>query len=186
MDLVAFENMRAKLQPKTLVYVGRLSKEKRVDRLLVAWSRLQHHHLDWRINLVGDGGERKTLEDLSSQLGISRSVQFSGWTNDVWEPLRFANAFCLVSNYEGFPQSMLEAMASGLPVAVMDCSPSIRQTIVDGINGLIISSEDQIAAVLDKLFRDESLRRLLGKKAAESAREYEWSNIAPRWLNVIG
>ena len=184
-DLVACERQRAAAEPKTLVYVGRLSKEKRVDRLLYAWAGLQKHHDQWSLNIVGDGAERSTLQDLARNLGVTNSVVWSLWSDDVWNSLRRANAYCLVSQYEGFPQSMLEAMAAGLPVAVTDCSPAIRQTITDGVDGLIISSEGQTAAVLDRLLSNPELRLSLGRNAASRARDFEWSSIAPLWLHAI-
>ena len=184
-DLVACERQRAAAEPKTLVYVGRLSKEKWVDRLLYAWAGLQKHHDQWSLNIVGDGAERSTLQDLARNLGVTNSVVWSLWSDDVWNSLRRANAYCLVSQYEGFPQSMLEAMAAGLPVAVTDCSPAIRQTITDGVDGLIISSEGQTAAVLDRLLSNPELRLSLGRNAASRARDFEWSSIAPLWLHAI-
>lgn len=171
--------------PRSLVFIGRLSREKRVDRLLKAWSQLPQHHSAWRLNIVGDGAERITLQKQAAELGITGTVDWSLWSDDVWKTLANANAFCLVSQYEGFPQSMLEAMAAGVPVAVLDCSPAIRETIQDRIDGLIIENEAQIPAQLDILLTDETLRTTLGKNGAKRAREFGWQVIAPRWLDVI-
>ncbi len=171
--------------PSILVYLGRLSREKRVDRLLNAWATLTEHHSAWKLRIVGDGLERKRLQKLANDLGIENSVQWALWSDDVWNSLGSAHAYCLVSEYEGFPQSMLEAMASGLPVAVLDCSPAIRQTISDNESGLIIPSEDQISSVLHRLLSSESLRNSLGQHAAIRARDFEWSAIAPHWLSAI-
>ena len=170
---------------KTLLYVGRLSNEKRVDRLLTAWSKLEPKYATWRLRIVGDGSERVPLQQFAASLGIERTVDWSLWITDVWGALLTANAFCLVSEYEGFPQSMLEAMASGLPVAVLDCSPAIRQTITDSMNGLIIPNEEQIFCVLDRLLQNESLQTALGQNASIRARDFEWSVIASKWINAI-
>lgn len=170
---------------KILIYVGRLSREKRVDRLLQAWAELRNHHDEWRLRIVGDGLEREQLQEQAIQLGISDSVQWNCWSDHVWNELAKSHAYCLVSEYEGFPQSMLEAMASGLPVAVLDCSPAIRQTISDGVNGLVIPLAKDIPAVLDRLLTDESLRVRLGQMASVRANEFEWSAIAPQWLIAI-
>jgi len=76
-------------------------------------------------------------------------------------------------------------MAAGLPVAVADCSPAIRQTITDGVDGLVISSEAETTAVLDRLLSNPELRLSLGRNAASRARDFEWSSIAPLWLHAI-
>ena len=184
-DMEQIESMRKTTQPKSLVYLGRLSREKRVDRLLKAWSNLAEQHPEWQLQIVGDGLERASLQNMAARLGIEKSVQWTLWSDDGWSTLFSANAYCLVSEYEGFPQSMLEAMASGLPVAVLDCSPAIRQTITNGTDGLIIPSEDQIASVLDRILSSKSLRNSLGQRAAIRARDFEWSAISPQWLTLI-
>lgn len=184
-DLPTLNSNRLSHTNRTLVYLGRLSREKRIDRLLQAWSKLASHHASWQIKIVGDGIERVPLQNLATELGIHASVHWALWSDDVWSSLGSANAYCLVSDYEGFPQSMLEAMASGLPIAVLDCSPAIRQTITDGENGLIIPSEGQIYAVLDRLLSSEALRIALGSNAAKRASDFEWSAIAPQWLKAI-
>ena len=185
LQLELLQSKRCSSQPRILVFLGRLSREKRIDRLLNAWAALAKRHPSWRLRMVGDGLERASLQELAKVLGIANTVQWPLWSDDVWMSLGSAHAYCLVSEYEGFPQSMLEAMASGLPVAVLDCSPAIRQTISDGESGLVIPSEDQIPNVLNRLLSDESLRNTLGQNAAIRARDFEWSAIAPQWLSAI-
>ena len=185
MDTRAIEAARKWIQPKILIYLGRLSREKRVDRLLKAWASLTEHHLAWQLRIIGDGLERASLQTMATELGIEKGVQWTLWSDEIWSSLFSANAYCLVSEYEGFPQSMLEAMASGLPVAVLDCSPSIRLTISNGVDGLIIPSEDQISSVLNRLLSSESLCNSLGQSAATRARDFEWCEIAPHWLAAI-
>ena len=185
LNLESLNRQRALIQPKTLIFVGRLSKEKRLDRLLNAWASLREHHSDWRLQIVGDGVERVPLQRLAAELNIDQTVQWALWSDDVWSSLTAAHAYCLVSEYEGYPQSMLEAMASGLPVAVLDCSPAIRQTISDEVDGLVIPSEDFISRTLHRMLSSDSLRNALGWAAFQRARDFEWTAIAPQWLAAI-
>ena len=80
---------------------------------------------------------------------------------------------------------MIEAMASGLPVAILDCSPAIRQTISDEVDGLVIPSADLIASTLHRMLSSDSLRDALGRAAFQRARDFEWTAIAPQWLAAI-
>ena len=185
MDLQHTDSKRIKNQNKTLIYVGRLSREKRVDRLISVWAKLSIQHPSWELKIVGDGPELSALQELATHWNIQSSIQWARWSDDVWAELSTAHAYCLVSEYEGFPQSMLEAMASGLPIAVMDYSPAIRQTVADGVNGLIIQTEVQIGHVLHRLLESESLRMELGRHAADRARDFDWNRIAPMWLETI-
>ena len=184
-DWISIACLRKSAHPKTLVFLGRLSRQKRVDRLLNAWAKLTAYHETWQLRVVGDGELRASLQALATELGIEKTVIWSLWSADAWQYLCSANAFCLVSDYEGYPQAMLEAMGAGLPVAVFDCGPAICHAISDGVNGLIISSEDQVADVLDRLLSNDSLRNTLGQNAAERAKHFEWSTIAPHWLSAI-
>ena len=186
LSLESLDRQRDFLRPKTLIFVGRLSKEKRIDRLLKAWASLKEHHIEWQLRIVGDGSERKALQQLAAELNVEKSVHWALWSDDVWSALSSSHAYCLVSDYEGFPQSMLEAMASGLPVAVLDCSPAIRQTITHDVNGLVIPSEDQIANTLQRILSSNALRKELGDAAFNRARDFEWSAIAPQWISAIG
>ena len=184
-DWISIAGIRKSAHPKTLLFLGRLSRQKRVDRILQAWAKLTSHHGTWQLRIVGDGELRASLQAMSTDLGIEKSVIWSLWSDDAWQYLCSANAFCLVSDYEGYPQAMLEAMGAGLPVAVFDCGPAIRHAISDGSNGLVISSEDQIADVLDRLLSNDSLRNTLGHNAAERAKDFEWPTLAPQWLAAI-
>lgn len=184
-ELSVLSSNRLSQSRKTLLFLGRLSIEKRVDRLLGAWAKLTAYHETWQLRIVGDGLERGPLQKLALELGIQKSVQWALWSDDVWASLASAHAYCLVSEYEGFPQSMLEAMASGLPVAVLDCSPAVRTTLHDGETGLIIPSETDIPAVLNRLLASETLRKKLGENAAIRARDFAWSVLAPQWLKAI-
>jgi GalNAc-alpha-(1->4)-GalNAc-alpha-(1->3)-diNAcBac-PP-undecaprenol alpha-1,4-N-acetyl-D-galactosaminyltransferase len=170
---------------QTLIYVGRLSKEKRVDALLRAWSSLSDLHGNWRLQIVGDGQERPSLQMLANQLGVENSVTWSLWSHDVWKELFRANAYCLVSAYEGFPQSMLEAMAASLPIAVTACSPSIQETIVDGVNGLLITDDARMVDTLRRLMTDSDLRKTLGQNAAATAQNFSWTKLASDWHRAI-
>jgi glycosyltransferase involved in cell wall biosynthesis len=104
LSLESLDRQRNLLEPKTLIFVGRLSKEKRIDRLLKAWASLKEHHFEWQLRIVGDGSERNALQQLSTELKLEQSVQWALWSDNVWSALSTSHAYCLVSDYEGFPQ----------------------------------------------------------------------------------
>lgn len=185
LDLDQVNRQRDLRSPKVLVFVGRLSKEKGIDRLLQAWADLKQHHALWRLRIVGDGSEREALQLLSDRLGLAATVEWALWSKDVWTELCLANAYCLVSQYEGFPQSLLEAMATGLPVAVTDCSPAIREIVAHLENGIILSRDEEMVSSLDKLLSNPELRQTLGNSAFERSKDFQWSRIAPMWHDAI-
>jgi GalNAc-alpha-(1->4)-GalNAc-alpha-(1->3)-diNAcBac-PP-undecaprenol alpha-1,4-N-acetyl-D-galactosaminyltransferase len=187
LDFVEASSQREASQEKRLIFVGRLSSEKRVDRLIEAWAvnKQSEAARTWRLVIVGDGPLRRELQELARQKAVSDSIDWKYWTNDVWSELLKSHAYTLVSRYEGFPQSMLEAMSSGLAVAVMDCSPAVRETIDDGVHGLVIADESKLAAAILQLMADEPLRRRLGKAAHARSQQFQWTNIAPLWHQAL-
>lgn len=105
---------------RTFLYVGRLSRQKRVDLLLVALDRLKGcgHHT--RLHIVGDGPDKQKLISLAGRLGIADRVFFHGNIDPEAVPYHCSRhaIFILCSRDEGQPNALLEAMASGMPVIV--------------------------------------------------------------------
>jgi glycosyltransferase involved in cell wall biosynthesis len=104
----------------TLVYVGRLEPVKNHTLLLNAFRTAHSTMPDLRLWMVGDGGERKTLERLATELGIATEVTFWGQQLDVTPFFSAGDAFIMSSTSEGLPMSLLQAFSLGLPAIVTD------------------------------------------------------------------
>ncbi len=127
-----------------VLFVGRLTFQKGIDVLLTAWRDVQEHlpHSQRaRLVIVGTGPLRARLESLSVTLGIADSVEFVGVQVDVAAWLRSSDVVVLPSRWEGMPNSLLEAMASGLPCIATRVSGS-EELIQHGINGLLVERDD--------------------------------------------
>ena len=123
---------------KKLVMVGRLDDQKDHLTLFKALSSSSH---DWEVTLVGDGPNLDSLKNESKKLGISDRVNFVGLVDNVQDYLAKADLFCLISNWEGFPRSTLEAMRAGLPVIVSDVGGS-KEAVLEGKSGFVIPRGD--------------------------------------------
>ncbi len=127
---------------KVVMFVGRLVKVKGVDLLLKAFARLNRP--DAVLVIVGDGPERKDLERLAAHLGIPDRIVFTGWREDAAKLVAIADVFVLPSLSEGLPQSLLEALAHGVPCIVSDI-PQLRGLPVEyfdrGVAGLTEAME---------------------------------------------
>ncbi|MFN7733909.1 MAG: glycosyltransferase [Pirellula sp.] len=195
MDPATLQAQRARAATKRLLFVGRLSREKRIDRLLRAWSAIAPQRLPWRLRLVGDGPEKGTLTELARSLGIEDRVDFAGWTSDVWSELASAHAFALTSEYEGFPQSVLEAMASGLPIVAWDCSAAIPEALGGAIAGgeamertaagWIVRNEDALSRALAEVTSYDADLQSIGGSALERSNTYRWERIEPQWVGLV-
>ena len=158
---------------KTLLSLGRLSSEKQIDKLLDAFSELAPVYNDWDLHIYGDGPLMMALELHIQRAGLATRVFLKGPTTTPWEVMARADVFAMVSQYEGFPNALLEAMGVGLPCIVFDCPTGPREITRDGKDALLVPLNDYagLAAALTKLMGDDQLRMRLGMQARKSVRK---------------
>lgn len=149
-----------------ILMVGRFEAQKDQDLLLRALA--DNVDLDWTLTLVGDGPRKGECETLARDLGISSRVEFVGYSSRVEEHLRRADVVAMITHWEAFPRSVLEAMRAGLPVIVSDVG-GCREAIVEGETGRIIARGDRLALarVLRELISDHQLRKNMGARARD-------------------
>jgi glycosyltransferase involved in cell wall biosynthesis len=144
--------------------VSRLDPLKRIDTLLEA-AALLPPGLAWRVDILGDGPERRALEALAARLGIGSRVRFHGWTRNPYPTMRRALATVLSSSYEGFSNTVLESLALGTPVITSYCSSDARQmTQVGAALGFSIGDHRALAERLLRVLREPGLCRELSAK----------------------
>ncbi len=143
------------LPPNAVVFVGRLSAEKRVATLLHALAD-GSPPADAQLFLCGDGPERAALEALAARLGLADRVRFLGRRDDAWSVIRSAAVVVNPSAFEGRPNAVLEAMAAGRPVIVSDI-PAHRE-ILDSTSAWFVDPENptQLAEAIRAALTDRS------------------------------
>jgi len=179
---------RSDAVPKRLLAVGRLSEEKRFDRLIQAFASISHRHPDWTLRIVGEGLERAKLESLVAQLCVSGRVELPGRRTDMNAEFMNADVFVLSSRYEGFPNALLEAMASGLPCVATDCPSGPSEISEHGRTALLVPVDDISAfeCALDELMCNPVKRRELAELARRSVMQrFSLDHILERWNKVI-
>lgn len=173
---------------KIILAVGRYAPEKQFDRLLKAIAHLNHEHADWILRIVGEGPERSHLEELISQLGLQNRVELPGVSKNVLLEMQKADIFCLTSKYEGFPNSLLEAMAVGLPCISFDCPSGPKEMTDHGKAALLIEPDNFEALVsnLDRLLKDKEERKKYAALAYDfSHKNYSLNTILTQWDNLF-
>ncbi|MFD7083571.1 glycosyltransferase [Streptomyces sp. NPDC059918] len=172
---------------KVVASVGRLAFEKGMDLLLDAWADAVPHHPDWVLRIYGAGVEEPALRAHAAALGLTDSVEWMGSTDDVLGALRGASVFAQASRAEGFPITLLEAMAAGVPVAAFDCAPGVREIVEHGEDGLLarLGNTMELAGHLGALMGDRELRDRLGDNAFRNVQRYSSAEITDRWEELF-
>jgi len=149
--------------PVTIGSVGRLVDVKNYPLLLRAFAELRKA-VDARLLIVGDGSERQMLEALTQHLGIAGETQFVGHSEDVARYMRQMDIFVLPSLREGLSNTVLEAMACGLPIVATDVGGN-GELVADKQSGYLFPSGDvpALAAHLRRLAGDAELRTRMGE-----------------------
>jgi glycosyltransferase involved in cell wall biosynthesis len=148
-------------QPARLIMVARFEPQKDHPTLLRALAGLREH--DWELDLIGDGPLLPDMERLCGELEISQRVRFWGQRLDVDARLGEAQICLLITNWEGFPRSILEAMRAGLPVIASQVG-GIGESVMDGETGFLVARGDveRLRTRLALLLSEADLRRRLG------------------------
>jgi len=168
-----------------ILNVGRLIYTKRIDLLLNIFSKITND--DWELWIVGDGPQRKNLEDLTKEMGLDQKVVFWGTQKNIDQFYAKAEIFAFTSVSEGFPNALLEAMAAGLPVISFDCIAGPSDLITDNINGYLIPELD-LSAYQDKLeilIKNEELRISFSENAISESKKYFIEHIGNEYLKFL-
>ncbi|MCB1783806.1 MAG: glycosyltransferase family 4 protein [Alphaproteobacteria bacterium] len=173
---------------KVLLSVGRLHPLKDQGVLVQAFARLAADFPDWDLKIVGEGEMRGDLEALVVQERLEDRVFLPGAIKDISAQYRAAQIFVLPSRYEGFGLATAEAMAHGLPVVGFADCPGTNELITDGVDGVLVSGEDRVSAlvsVLRRLMEDTALRVSFGEKGRDSVVFYGLDSVLDRWEELI-
>ena len=172
-DINRFNLKRTVHQKIRFLNVGRFYPQKNQKLLIEAFKRVHSCIEETELELVGDVDLRKKLENQIESLGLSGTVIMNGETDRVDLKLNNADVFVMSSDFEGLPVSVLEAMASGLPI-VSTAAGGTVDIVEHEENGLIVDvgNGDQLAEAMIRLAHDKELRITMGKKSRKMAEQY--------------
>jgi len=175
--------------PVRLLYVGRFNKFKNVETLIEAVDRLSRMDIgDFDLELVGEGEQRPVLERMVAERGLSRRIHFSGWVprQRIAEYYRRADIFVTATTWEGMPNTVLEAMACGLPIVGTQAS-GLGELVQDGVNGYLVPIKDAaaLAEAIALLIDNGYERRRMGRQSRKLVeRQFAWEHIAAQYVAV--
>lgn len=171
-----------------LLFLGRFARQKRADLLLRAFALISADFPEWSLRLAGWGEEEERLKKLAQGLGLDDKAEIRRAGADVMREYLAADAYCLPSLHEGFPNTLLEAMGAGLTaVGAGDCL-ALRSIISHGENGFLAAepTPKALAEALRPLLASQSLRKTMGAAAWRTCREnYSGAKILRQWEEAL-
>jgi len=171
-----------------LIYVGVLERRKQIDRMLQALAGVCHLGFQASLLIVGEGNQKRKLENLSLRLGLSGRVSFLGHREDIQNMMNQAEFFILTSKNEGIPCAMLEAMACGLIPISRDVA-DVSDIVVNGSTGILLK-DDRIETIRDGIvgmMRDRKNRAHLSANSRRIIIEQHSHETATRsWDKLLG
>lgn len=172
------------LNNKTIVYVGRLSHEKGVMRLLRIWKRISSQIEDYTLKIYGDGNMKDEMERYIHSQQLHR-VELMGFSSDLKGIYTHADLCLMTSDTEGFGMVLIEAMYYGVPCISFDCPISPKEIIADA--GVTIScfDEDAYANAVIELLNDKDKLKELQQKSIERAKDYYINKVTALWQQML-
>lgn len=172
---------------RTVLAVGRLEHQKGFDLLFDAFSPLATKFPLWDLVILGEGRLRKDLESQIARLGLDGRVKLIGQVGNVGDWYGASDVYVLSSRFEGFPNTLLEAMAHGLPAVAFDCDTGPRDIVRHEIDGLLVEpgNVQDLSAAIRRLMEDEDLRARLSVRAADAKQRFSIERIAGIWEELF-
>lgn len=173
---------------KIIVAAGRLHPQKNFPMLIKAFALLHNDFPDYRLVIYGRGKQEPELKKLSTDLGVGEYVLFPGFSDNIYQEMRKCAAYVSSSDYEGMSNSMLEALAMGIPSVVTDCPiGGAKMIIKNNVNGVLVPVGDKKAMSegIRKILSDKKFADSIGKEACKIRDDLQVKSIAEKWLEIM-
>ena len=185
-NFVSQKNTKIKLKRKKVILaVGRLEEQKNFKDLIISFSVLNSKIKGYSLYILGEGSQRKMLEDLIKKLGLTKKVYLPGYVN----PHPFFNSselYISSSIYEGVSNATIEAMHYALPIIITKNQEGMNEFLIHNYNSLIIkNSIEDITNSLCSILNSKTLSRRLGLKARETIRKYDDKSTEDNWKEFV-
>lgn len=184
-------NLPARFQgtrEKRIVTSCRLNVQKNLELMIDAFSDIAYQFESYVLHIYGEGEERNRLEEKIHAMGMESRIVLKGYSNHIHQDIWKAAMFVSSSDYEGISNSMLEAIAMGIPTVCTDCPPGgARETICHGINGLLVpvGNREALACAMTEILQNPGLSETLSSEGEKLRSEISADVIALQWISFV-
>lgn len=179
---------RQEIRPFVFLFAGRLSNQKQINELVMAFVEFNKRHNDTLLVIYGEGEQKTNIEKLIKANSVDNVIRMHPVTRNIEEAFSSANVLIAPSLWEGFPNSVAEALAAGLPVGGFTDCEGVRDLVMSGSSGWLVHRSDPIASQVELLetiylARDDIER--YGKEARQSVVKYQGEEPNKRWNQLL-
>ena len=174
---------------RRIVMAGRLAEQKNYPMAFQAMKKVLAKYPDAKLDVFGKGKLEECLSTMICEMGLEKSVQLRGWTQDTIGEYANSDIYVMTSNFEGMPNALMEAMAAGLPCVSTDCDTGPEDLITDGENGHLVQVDDANALaqrLIEIMDMTSAQREELGKRAKQTmAEKFNVEAVASQWEELL-
>jgi glycosyltransferase involved in cell wall biosynthesis len=181
---------RGQSDKRNVLFVGRLQAQKNLGRVLKSFAEIRSLGHPARLHIVGDGPLRADMQALAARLCDANDLVWHGWLpkEKLAALYQFADIFVNPSLYEGMPNTVLEAMSSGLPVIASNTGGN-DALVQDGVTGLLfdLAEEGAFTRCLSILLGNSEKGHSMGEAGrARVVSDFSWRSVASRYVEIFG
>lgn len=173
---------------KTIITAGRLTEQKNHKLLIDAFCKFHKEHPEYQLKIYGKGELEEELKGYVQKLGMKEQIAICGFCDDLYAQLQTSGIYVSSSNWEGISNSLIEALAFGIPTIATDCPVGGSRMFIRNMeNGILIKTEDEAALMeaMNKIADDELFAEMLSENAIAIRMQLSAEKIADKWMQLF-
>ncbi len=178
------KNLKPNLYSNIISMVGRLSEQKNFEPMLYQASIQKIEYQNYKITIAGEGPLRSYFENKYNKLIINSYLELSGNVKNIDMFLSKASIFCLPSLWEGYPNSLVEALRIGMPIITTPRMANLKEFIEDDINGYIVEDKDLLSSAL-KLLKDKDKLKKMSENSKNKFLKLTYNDPIDKWKQLL-
>lgn len=170
-----------------IVAVGRLDSQKNFPLLIDSYYDVHDKLAPTTLTIYGEGPMRKEIEKQIKKYNLEEKVFLPGAQKNVLDKIKDASLFVMSSDYEGFPNALVEAMSVGLPVISTDFATGVAKELISDDNGIVVPVKDRdaLGKAIEKIMNDSNMRRTMRSENKKIMKKVDLKSIMCEWERVL-
>ena len=158
-----------------VIAMGSLTKAKNYPLLIKSFSILNSKYKNTRLIILGKGGMENEINELVTKLNLREVIHLTGYRNNPYNYLKYASCYVLSSSWEGFPNSLLEAMYINGHVVSTNCPTGPSEVIQNNVDGILceMNNPEELAGAIGKMCFDENFRKYVFENSRKKIAKFD-------------